>query len=228
MNSEFHTGHRNRLREKFQNDVHLEDHELLEILLYSSIPRRNTNEIAHALLQRFGSIRGIMDADEASLLEVEGIGSHSAVFLRVVSQIVSRYHFQSASRDVTLSSSSDLSLFMRCLFIGSAKEQVFLLLFNSAGRLFQTKKISSGSAALSGVSLRKIIEIAITNNAASVILVHNHPNGVTLPSEKDIEITEKIKSALENAEITLVDHFLVANDSCFSIFRSSSLQEFPS
>ena len=217
-----HDGHRERLRERFLNSPDsFADHELIELLLCYSITRKNTNEIAHELLDSFGSIKGILDAGMPALLNTEGIGPTSALFLRVISEVMLRYERCEHDGKAHLDSHKELADYLRSLFVGTENERTYLLLFDSSRNLLCCKKIAEGYSCGNVISVRELTNLAISSNAASALLVHNHPNGKAIPSGEDIAATNIIKSLLTSLGIKFIDHFIVAGKQCNPILNSS-------
>ena len=215
-----HDGHRDRLRERFLTSADsFEDHEILELVLFYSIPRRNTNDIAHTLLNRFGSIKGVLDANIDALAEVEDIGHKSALHIKAISKLILKYHISEQKSDGLLKSPATLSTFLKALFIGTQNEISYILLFDNAKKLITCEKIGAGISTEQTVSLREITYKALANNATSIILVHNHPNGQAFPSREDILATNKAKMVLDALGITLMEHFIVAEDKCQPIIN---------
>ncbi|MBR2353956.1 MAG: hypothetical protein IKA76_05595 [Clostridia bacterium] len=227
-----HDGHRERIRKKFMNGDSLEDHEILEILLFSSIPRANTNEIAHHLIKRFGSFRGVFDANATSLQEVDGVGPSSAVLIRLVSECIYRYSLQRQDTRDLLNNREVLQEYLRALFIGCDYEKAMVLLFNASGRLLETCELGDGDVNLVHLSPRQILTAAARVNASAAVLVHNHPDGVLYPSDEDLASTLQISQALSAIHVTLIDHFIVAGDQCRPILyhreEASSAEQAPS
>ena len=220
--NDLHAGHRNRLRTKFSSGALLDEHEILELLLFECIPRCNTNEIAHRLLNRFGSIRGVLDAKESELKEIEGIGSHSAFFLRLLPAVVALYQRSGISPRGLLTGKKELYIYMQSLFIGSSTEKIFLMLFGGVGNLKRVLQLDDGLPTSSGILLNKLIRTISESNASSVVLVHNHPDGVPFPSAEDRRATERLQQALNPIDVHLVDHFIIAGDICYSILSDRS------
>ena len=128
-----HDKHRQRLRERFLNSPDsFEDHELLELILFYSIPRKNTNETAHRLIERFGSVRGILDASIDSLVEVDDIGMNTALYIKAIAKLVSKYSISDQKSDGILKSPAALSTFLKSLFIGTQNEISYILLFDNS------------------------------------------------------------------------------------------------
>ena len=218
-----HDGHRERLRERFfTSPESFADHELIELLLFYSITRQNTNESAHELLNKFGSIKGILDAGFPALVTTEGIGEKSALFIRVISELLSRYEKEKFYSKTPLESPIVLSSFLKSLFVGTTNEQTYLLCFDSSKKLILYKKIAEGYSCGNIISAREIAAIATANNAAGIILAHNHPNGKAIPSGEDIKTTNILKSALETLCITFIEHFIVTDTQCCPIMNSAN------
>lgn len=213
-----HDGHRNRLRKKFK-EGNIEDHELLELLLFSAIPRRNTNEIAHRLLENFGSVNGVFNASEKALCSVEGIGKSSAMLIKVVSKCIERYLMPTNMPSEKVDTLSKLEKYIASLFYCATNEKVYVLLFNNSKSVILCRALGEGNACFSEVEAYKILNLAVEYGAASVAIAHNHPNGIAMPSEEDIKITNGIKSALEQMKINFLDHFIVVGDRCVPILN---------
>ena len=216
-----HDQHRKRLRERFiKASESFEDHELLELILFYSIPRRNTNDIAHHLLNRFGSIKGVLDASIEALVEVDDIGQSTAIYIKAIANLILKYHSSEQRQDNLLKSPIALGSFLKTLFIGTQNESSYILLFDNSKRLLACEKMGEGFSMEHTLSLRKAALSAITSNATSAILVHNHPNGKAFPSGEDIHATAKVKMILEALGIVLMEHFIVADNECRPIINA--------
>ncbi len=222
-----HDGHRKRLRNRFiTSPESFEDHELLELILFYAIPRKNTNEIAHRLLLRFDSLKGVLDASTQALTDVEDIGESTAIYIKAISALVLKYHISEQKSEDLLKTPDALATFLKSLFIGTQNESSYILLFDNSKRLITCSKIGEGFSMEHTLSMRKAALTAITSNATSAILVHNHPNGRAFPSGDDIHATNKAKMILEALGITLMEHFIVANDECRPIINSHRAEIF--
>ena len=226
MDKDLHTGHRGRMRGRFKtNPESFEDHELLELALFYSVSRQNTNETAHRLLKKFGSLRRVFDAQLEELQEVEGVGENSALFLRVISELISRYSQDAHFITHPLSSRAELMEYLCTLFIGESQEKVYLILLSSAGRIIQTECVGSGFSGLSEISMKKMNALAVSSNAASAVLAHNHPDGIATPSAQDLATTRRIQLIFEHLGVTLIDHFIVVDNQCVSILHNEAAFE---
>lgn len=213
-----HSGHRQRFKTKFRKGAYFEDHELLELALYYAIPRRDTNEIAHRLIKRFGSLRGVFSASEAELCAVCGIGESSALFLRTVGAIISRILLNNCDTKKLIASNEELKAFLFAIFFVTPVEETHIILFDKKDRYISEECIGKGDAIGSPVNLRKIIALAREKNASSVILAHNHIN-LPFPSERDVEITRGLGMALESNGIRLIEHYVVTNNNICPIIH---------
>ena len=226
MNKDLHKGHRERMRDRFKlNPESFEDHELLELALFYSVSRQNTNETAHRLINKFGSFRRVFDAQAEELEEVDGIGENSALFLRIISEIISRYSQNAHFITHPLSSRAELMEYLCTLFIGESQEKVYLILLSSAGRIIQTELVGSGFAGLSEISMKKMNALAVSSNAASAVLAHNHPDGIAKPSAQDLITTKQIQRIFEHLGVNLIDHFIVVDNECVSILHNEAAFE---
>ena len=215
-----HDGHRERLKNRFLNSPDsFEDHELLELVLFNSIARKNTNDIAHNLISRFGSVKGVLDASIDALVEVKDVGMSTAIYIKAMAKLFSKYTVSEQKSDGLLKSPAALTAFLKSLFIGTQNESSYILLFDNSRRLLSCEKIGEGFSMEHNLSLRKIALSSISSNAASAILVHNHPSGKAFPSGEDIHATNKIKMLLDSFGIVLMEHFIVAEDECRPIIN---------
>lgn len=222
-----HKGHRERLKNRFLSSPEsFEDHELLELILFYTIPRKNTNETAHRLISRFGSLKGVLNASIEALCEVEDIGPNSALYIKAIAVLLMRYETSEAKDDGVLKSQANLVAFLKNLFIGTQNEISYILLFDNSKRLITCEKIGEGFSLEHTLSLRKITSCALSSNAVSAILVHNHPNGRAFPTGDDIHATNRIRLVLEPLGVTLMEHFIVAENECMPIINSQNAYRF--
>lgn len=214
-----HEGHRKRIRKKFllNGTDSLEDHEILELALFYAIPRKNTNEISHALLEKFGSIPSIFDAPVNMLKEVSGMGESSAVFIKLISGLsrlyMERKHF-SKENGLNLSQLSD-KLMLK--FIGRTEEAVAVILLDAKGKVIYDGIVNKGTVNAVDLYARKIIELIVLYNASSVLLAHNHPSGVAVPSMQDIDSTGRLNKIFSGMSVNFLDHIIVADNDYVSL-----------
>lgn len=213
-----HNGHRQRVKEKFLDKGldGMHPHEVLEFLLFFSVPRGDTNPIAHNLIKRFGNIAGVFDAQFEELMKIEGIGVNSAMLIKAVPQFMREYA-QSTCELKIINSSKSAGEYFLPKFIGRTEETFFAVLLDNKSHILKDVLISTGSVNQVNVNIRRMVELSLKHQAAVVILAHNHPNGRAKPSMADISTTNKIKSALALVGITLSDHIIVANEDYISL-----------
>ena len=212
-----HEGHRQRMKERFlANGLNgFSDHEILELLLFYAIPYRDTNPLAHQLVERFGSWLQVVDADHRDLLAVPGITPHVACLLNLVGQSVSRYQ-----RDLTQSAVThffdlgSLVAYTLPWFVGEREESVVLISMDNKHKLLNATRIFEGSVNSAQFNVRLAVQQALRDNATRVAIAHNHPNGFCFPSEADIGTTAYLAEVLAPLDIRLIDHLVVAEGDC--------------
>lgn len=215
-----HQKHRARIRETFRKAGvdGMPDHNLLELLLFYSIPRKDTNELAHKLIETFGSLNGVFDAPYERLIEVEGIGESSALLLSLVPGICRRYvEGMTDKKKVNLSTPESVSDYIVKKYYGCKTEVFYMLCLDAVGNLINCCKLSEGNSGTVVVDKRIMLETALRNGADKVIFAHNHPNGLAVPSRDDLELTYDFSSVLSTVGIRLADHFIVAGNDCLSL-----------
>lgn len=208
-----HSGHRERLKNRISREGldNVDEHQVLEVLLYYAIPRIDTNEVAHRLLQRFGSLHRVFDATLEELCEVKGIGPNSAFLLTMVPGLSRRYMLSKVVKNVCLSDSASLGDFLMPYFIGKHEEVVYMLCMNSRMQPITCEQIHSGNVNAAFVSIPKIVSKAVKTKASYVVIAHNHPGGFAIPSKEDMGTTLRIFEALRKVNITLLDHIIVSD-----------------
>lgn len=214
-----HQGHRARLRKRIRNEglESFEDHTLLEYLLSLTIPRRDTNELAHELLHRFGSFSSVLDASPDELEQMTGISECTATFLGTLTGIMRHYLIDKETRYSDFYNFRDLGSYLTGYYFGLQRERVVAVLLNNRAQMIKLAVISEGTVNESEFSLRKIIEAALQYHAASVVLAHNHPDGNTMPSEEDVRMTRYCQKTLSDLGIVLAEHVIVAADTYYGI-----------
>lgn len=214
-----HDEHRKRMKQKF-SDIGMDsfaDHEVLELLLYYAISRRDVNPIAHELINRFGSLSAVFDAPVDALLEVDGVGEHTATLIKMLPQIARRYLISRSSSENILDSVEKAGKYVQSFFYSMQKECVYVICLDSKHKVLASKCITSGDVNSVPLSARQVVEFALANHAIFIILAHNHPNGLALPSASDMNTTRKIQDALKAVEIEVIDHIIVSDDDFVSM-----------
>ena len=188
----------------------LADHELLEMYLFGCIPRRNTNDIAHALINRFGSLDAVFDADIKALITVEGINRGSAVKIRLMSALSRRYYMLKSNHKRDGLSREQIGEYLVNRFHMVSSECILLLCFTGSMKLIGTRMIANGTVTSAQINIRKIAESALSCGASCIVLAHNHPSGKAEPSDFDITTTRMVKRALDLIDLPLVEHYIVS------------------
>ena len=222
-NSEIlHSGHRQRLKNRFLEEglEHFDELQVLELLLFYCIPRQDTNPIAHNLLEHFGSLSQVMEAPVSELKKVAGMGEASATFLAILNAFNRYYQINRASSVVILNTLDECGRYLMPFFYGRRNETVYLLCLDAKCKVLCCKEVGEGSVNSAAVPIRRVVEMALCANATSVVLAHNHPSGLAIPSDEDQLTTRQLAMALSAVDIHLADHMIMADDEFISLRQS--------
>ncbi|MDR1702724.1 MAG: DNA repair protein RadC [Sporomusaceae bacterium] len=192
------------------------DHEVLEMLLFYAVAQRNTNVLAHRMINEFGSLANLFAANAADIAQRCGVSEHVAILVALVAPLSGRYHKIGFGKKPLLNSSAKAGRFAATLFAGRKYECFYVLCLDVKSKLNHAVLVHEGTLDEVPVYPRLIVEAALTHKAATVIVAHNHPGGTLMPSENDKEITRKIKGALEAIAIHFADHIIVAGEKYYS------------
>lgn len=222
-----HQGHRDKMRQRFlvTGLRGFADHEALELLLYYALPRQDTNQLAHELMNRYRTLSAVLHAPIEDLRQVDGIGECAAILLKLVSELVQKARVQDLSRELICDSSERVGEYLLECFDGARNEQIFELCLDKKGKLLTSRQLTEGGANFAELDIRKVVENALLSSASAVILSHNHPSGIALPSQADYVATEQAYWALKAVGIALVDHIIVADDDFVSFADSGYLPD---
>lgn len=217
-----HKGHRQRLKDRFRREGldNFDELYVLELLLFYCIPRTDTNPLAHRLLDHFGSLTAVLNASTEELEKVEGVGINASTFLTLITQVGRYYQVQQSEPGRILRSVEQCGNYMIPYFFGRERETVFMLCLDAKCKVICCKMVGEGSVNSANIPIRRVVEIALGANATTVVLAHNHPSGLAIPSADDIQTTHRVAAALEAVEITLADHIVVSKDDFVSIVQS--------
>ena len=207
-----HAGHRIRVREKIKNGGlnNLHDHEILEYLLFHTVPYKDTNELAHRLIERFGSFHAVMDAEYDDLLQVKNVTEVTAVFLSSLPDVFKRYT-DDLNKKIKIKNVDDVAKIMETKFIGESVENIYLLCLDGNMNLLSCVLIAKGNSMEVSADKRKIMEAVIRSNAENVILAHNHPNNNLNPSSDDLEAMTIIRAMLAEVGVRVLDSIIFAD-----------------
>lgn len=221
-----HDGHREKMRHRFLSGglEHFADHEALELLLFYAIPRRDTNPIAHTLMDRYGSLSAVLAAPVEDLQKVDGIGESAAILLKLVPHICYKARLADAARqDLVLNTADRAGAYLLERFAGERNEVIYQLCLDRKGKMVACKRLGEGNIGSAALDIRRLVENAIHSNASAVILAHNHPSGLALPSDEDFVATDRAKAALATIGVQLSDHLIVADGTFVSMAQSGHL-----
>lgn len=225
---EDHRGHRQRMKEEFLRGGmdHMQPHRVLELLLFFAIPQGDTNGLAHRLLNYFdGSLARVLDASYEELLEVKGVGSHTAVLLRLISSLTRYYYTEKACTDPIRDPIDRLAHKMMARYVGCGEEHLIMVCLDNALRELFFDVIKVGVADAVQLQFRDMARIALRCNATNVVLGHNHPGGLALPSRADRETTIALARSFRELGIDLLDHIIVSGDEYVSMAQSGVFSE---
>ena len=221
-----HSGHRQRLKERFLKTGldNFQPHEILELLLFYSRPRIDTNEMAHALLNKFGNITKVFDADIQDIAEVDGVGENSAILIKMVPQLAKAYCFQAVADD-KLDTSKKVCNYFYNSFLGTRHEQLKVACLDDNLRVVACGTVIEGGLSSVSVNIRKIVEFTYRSKCEMIIIAHNHPNGDAYASDSDVKATEKIFPVLKSVGIRLLDHIVVSPKQALSMYDAGYFSE---
>jgi DNA repair protein RadC len=207
-----HQGHRERKKAQFLRYglEPMADHEVLELLLFYALPRVDTNPIAHALMERYGSLSAVLAAPVEDLQKVDGIGENAAILFKLMAACWRKYALNDGVQPFLYDSAEKIGNYAVRLFIGASVEKLYVMLFDNKMMLLDTVKIAEGAVNSVSAPARLYVERAFKKNAASIVLIHNHPNGSANASNEDICYTHNLKSVLKGVGIDLLDHIIVS------------------
>jgi len=221
MSNGLHAHHRSRLKRRFLKEglSGFEKHNVLELLLFYAVPQKDTNELAHYLINHFGSFSNVCDAPVEELMAMSGIKENAAVLLKLIPELARLYCSDRFDFDLSEPTYEDLGEYFVSRFLGMKHEQVLATYLDSAMNIVSTETIFMGSLNSAGVTPKKMLESVVLKNVPYVILAHNHPLGNPIASSEDIITTKNISDFLYTIDITLLDHFVVAKNGYTSITK---------
>lgn len=209
-----HAGHRDRLKKRFLREGldAFEEHNIIELLLFFGIPFKDTNDIAHELLLRFGSISNLLDANIEDIMQVKGVGENAAILIKLIPSVCRIYLEQKDGGFESCDNIDKLGKMLCNKYLAVNVETVMLTLLDNAYRVISVEKVFEGSVNSAQVSTRKLVELALLKNASMVVISHNHPNGIAVPSIDDLETTTALMHLFDAINTPLLEHILVADN----------------
>ena len=201
------------------------DHEILEYLLFHTVPRQDTNKIAHRLIEKFGSLAAVMDADVENLMKLGGLTYNSAALIKMIMPIARAYTARRSQGMKKFSAAQEIAPYLHELYMGYNREVVSVLLINEAGGAMKLEILGYGDVNSVNMSIKTLVEKTLRSGASTVALAHNHPGGLALPSMEDIQVTKEARLALSHIGIRLIDHVIIADDKYLSLAFSDKFSK---
>ncbi len=223
-----HDKHRERMRARFSKNGldGMQPHEIIEMLLFYAIPRKNTNDIAHALIDRFKTVAGVFEATENQLMTVKGVGPQAASLIHMILPLFHEYT-KSINSTPRLSSHDKCGEYVLSQYAGLLKERVCLVCVDSNYRVIAFETICEGDVSSVVVDNRTLLSVIFKYpKTACVVLAHNHPGGLALPSREDILSTGQLSKMLRTINIGLLDHIIVAHGDYVSLSYSTEFKQY--
>lgn len=216
-----HEGHRERMKKRFKEEglASFTDVQALELLLFYALPRRDTNPLAHRLLDHFGSLKSLFEADTSDIASVEGIGENAALLIHLLPEMTRKFWIADADVRQSVATVAQAVRFIKPILFGKPVENVYVFCLDSHSRIKHYDCISQGTVSDVTIYLRKVVECAMRLNASGVLIAHNHPGGRPQPSDADVHSTRAIEGALEPLGIGLLDHIIFSDHSYFSFSK---------
>ncbi len=218
-------GHRRRLRERFDRSGFegFHDHEVLEMVLSYALPRRDTKGTAKELLEKFKTLSSVFDAPPSSLKEIDGVKDYAATFLAMIPRLLERYYKDRWKENPIIGSMNQAVDYISTLLCTKRVEVFCMLALNSRNGVIAVEEIQRGSVNKTAVFPRLVVEAALKHRATAVILAHNHPGGDPNPSQADRVLTQKLKKILNELDIAVHDHVIIAGPASFSFSERGEL-----
>jgi len=222
--ADYNLGHRRRLKEKFLTAGMnaLLDHEVLELMLTYAIPRRDVKPLAKLLLERFGSLKGVLDAESEEILKVAGIGDHCATLFKLVKELTALYLKQKAMEKPQVTCTAELLDFCKTVMGGKKDEEFCVIYLDTQNHIIEFETVHKGIVNQAVVYPRQVLERALRKRASAIILAHNHPSGHVRPSDADIRLTRTIRETAKVLDILVHDHIIIGENRFFS-FREEGM-----
>ena len=221
-----HAGHRQRMKTEFlaRGLEGWPDHRVLELLLFYAIPQGDVNPIAHDLVDRFGSLAGVLDASAAELTKVPGVGEHTALLLRLIPALGRRYQMDRSDLGKIINSFRQAEELLTPYFFGARNEMIYLLALDGKNKPLGVRKVAEGSICAANINLRRIMEEAAALRAPQIYLAHNHISNLAFPSPVDISTTQTMRTALAGVGIELLDHLVFVDGDMVSMRDSGMMK----
>ncbi len=211
-------GHRQRLRNKFLKSglEGFHDYEIIELLLTLGTPRKDCKQPARHALKKFGSLRGVLEADSQDLKEIKGIGDNNVFGLKIAQAVARRYLADRVIDQDFIRSSDEVLEYLRHNLRDKEREVFMVIYLNGRNQLMGMEELFEGTLTTSAVYPREVVKRAIDHKAAALVFVHNHPSGNADPSQDDLTITKKLKEATAVIDVSVHDHLIISGNDIYS------------
>lgn len=218
INTNVHANHRERMRDRIRESglSSLQEHEVLEYILYGCVPQKNTNFLAHELIETFGSLSAVLNADEEHLFRVKDMTKNAALFLTELPEVFRLYTIDMEKRKEDIGGRGNARSFLQKKMFGCRVEEVYVAGLDAQDKLIKFEKLSSGSGNSVAVGVREVVDFAMRTKACGIILAHNHPSGNMKPSQNDMLLTRELMFTLESLDIALQDHYIFCDNQSYS------------
>ena len=228
MSKHEHNGHRSRIRDRVRKEGldNFYNYQVLEYVLSFVVPYKDTNPLAHRLINKFGSLANVFEAGEDMLSEVDGLGEVSAHFLANFIKIYAYYEKEKINKDIVLKGPDNTREYVSGLFKGTAIEEFYLVLLTPKNKVIDAQKLSVGSDVEVNVTIRQIMNSVVINKAYNVIVAHNHPRGKAIPTNEDNNFTKALVTTLALNNCNLLDHVIVGQGDYFSYRESGGIDKY--
>lgn len=227
-NNELHKGRRERVRKRYIESGGLDDfadHEVLELFLYYSHPRGDTNEIAHKYIKEYGSLANLLETNPKDIMQRLGTTESVAVHISLIPHLSKRYMKSRWREKPTLDTTDKIGEYAKTLFIGEKYECFYILCLDRQYNLLAHQLVQQGTIDSVPIYPRNLVEIALRYNSTYVVFAHNHPSGELRASTSDIKITKDLKKVLSLIDIDVLDHIIVGGEGYFSFYKNDIMRQ---
>lgn len=220
-----HTGHRQRLKQRYLAEGldAFNEHQMLELLLFFAVPQGDTNELAHRLLEHYGSLLGVFEAEYEDLQNIAGVGAHTALLLTLMPNMWRYYQLVRYKPRTAFANRVEIADYVKHLFIGAKYEAFYLICLDTRNKVTRATKINEGTVDNVIIEPRTVVEVALRYKAKNVVLAHNHPGGSLKPTSTDLHLTNRLVNVLYGLGIGVLDHIIVADGAYLSFWEKGLL-----
>ena len=228
MDKQIHKGHRSRIRQRVISEGldNFQDYQVLEYALSFVIPYKDTNPIAHNLINTFGSLRAVLEANEEDLANVKGMGEVSAHFLTSIIKIYNFYEKEKINTMGKIVTPNEAYQYVRKYFAGKLREELYLVCLLPNNKIFKTEKVAEGTTGQAKVAIRQITDMISRNKVNNIVIAHNHPNGTAVPSIDDDTFTKALVTSLALNDCYMLDHIIIGDNDYYSYRESGKIDDY--